>query len=175
MAALAFHHVALTCNDPLAIERYYTKHFGFQRARVAPLGGGKQIVFLKSGAFYLELFQSEQPSPVPSPAPSWPQYPGGDGPHYHGVRHLAFKVDDVDAQLASMGAEAVITLGPLSFDASSRAGRPSGSRTPRATSSRSARGSWTSKSPARPLTDHDPPPHPKGENSWPRSPFASCT
>lgn len=117
MAALAFHHVALTCNDPLAIERYYTKHFGFERARVAPLGGGKQIVFLRSGVFYLELFQSEQPSPVPSPAPSWPQYPGGDGPHYHGVRHLAFKVDDVDAQLARMGAEAVITLGPLSFDA----------------------------------------------------------
>ncbi|MGA2700584.1 MAG: VOC family protein [Isosphaeraceae bacterium] len=116
MAALAFHHVALTCNDPLAIERYYTKHFGFQRARVVSLGGGKPIVFLKSGAFYLELFQSEQASPVPSPAPIWPQYPGGDGPHYHGVRHLAFKVDDVDAQLARMGAEAVLTLGPLSFD-----------------------------------------------------------
>jgi len=116
MAALAFHHLALTCNDPLAIERYYTKHFGFQRARVVPLGGGKPIVFLKSGAFYLELFQSEQPSPVPSPAPSWPQYPGADGPHYHGVRHLAFKVDDVDAQLARMGAEAVLTLGPLSFE-----------------------------------------------------------
>ena len=117
MAEVAFHHIALTCNDPLAIERFYTRHFGFQRARVASLGDGKQIVFLKSGAVYLELFRSDGPSPVPPPASSWPQYPGGDGPHYHGVRHLAFKVDDVDAQLAKMGPEAVLTLGPLSFDA----------------------------------------------------------
>jgi glyoxylase I family protein len=32
------------------------------------------------------------------------------------VRHLAFKVDDVDAKLAEMGADAKITLGPLNFD-----------------------------------------------------------
>ena len=41
----------------------------------------------------------------------------GDGPHYAGVRHLAFKVDDVDAKLAEMGDAAKITLGPLDFGA----------------------------------------------------------
>ena len=40
-----------------------------------------------------------------------------DGPHYPGWRHIAFKVDDVDATLAAMGADAKVTLGPLDFDA----------------------------------------------------------
>ena len=33
------------------------------------------------------------------------------------MRHLAFKVDDVDAKLAELGDAAKITLGPLDFDA----------------------------------------------------------
>jgi glyoxylase I family protein len=32
------------------------------------------------------------------------------------VRHLAFKVDNVDAKLAEMGNDVQITLGPLNFD-----------------------------------------------------------
>jgi len=91
----------------LTTEEWYSKHFGFQRARVIPLGDD-QIVFIKSGKVYLELFSTKDEPPVP-PA-------GGDGPHYPGVRHLAFKVDDVDAKLATMGDDAHITLGPLSFD-----------------------------------------------------------
>ncbi|MBE2268866.1 MAG: VOC family protein, partial [Anaerolinea sp.] len=45
---MAFHHVGLTCKDQAAIERYYTKYFGFQRARVVPLGGW-DLIFIKSG------------------------------------------------------------------------------------------------------------------------------
>jgi glyoxylase I family protein len=30
---------------------------------------------------------------------------------------MAFQVDDVDATIAAMGADAVITLGPINFDA----------------------------------------------------------
>lgn len=108
MASLEFSHIALSCKDPLAVERFYTTHFGFRRARVIPLGDD-QIVFLKAGPVYLELFGTKDEAPVP-PA-------GGDGPHYPGVRHLAFKVDDVDAKLAAMGAAAQVTLGPMSFDA----------------------------------------------------------
>lgn len=107
MAPLTFSHVALNCANPAATERFYTKHFGFARARVIPLGDD-QIVFLKSGDVYLELFRTREQPPVP-PA-------GKDGPAYAGVRHFAFKVDDVDAKLAEMGAEARVTLGPLSFD-----------------------------------------------------------
>jgi glyoxylase I family protein len=101
--------MGLVCRDMAATERFYTKHFGFHRARVAPLGDGNQIVFLKSGSFYLELFAATQPSPAP---PST-----GPGPEYPGWRHLAFKVDDVDATLAEMGSEAKITAGPMDFDA----------------------------------------------------------
>jgi glyoxylase I family protein len=104
-----FNHVALTCNDPIAVERFYTRYFGFRRARVAPIGGGKQIVFIRNGGMYLELFSADEPAPLP---------PGkADGPHNPGVRHIAFKVDDLEATLAQMGDEVKrrITLGPLNF------------------------------------------------------------
>jgi glyoxylase I family protein len=109
MAPLAFHHVAISCRDPLATERFYVRHFGFTRARAVPLGGGKQIVFLRNGGAYLELFSAEGTSPAPLPE--------ADGPHYPGWRHIAFKVDNVDAALAAMGSDAKVTLGPLDFDA----------------------------------------------------------
>jgi len=107
MSSLIFSQVAITCKDAIATEKFYTKHFGFQRARVVPLGDD-QIVFIKLGDFYLEIFQAKEDSPVPPPI--------NDGPQYPGLRHLAFKVDDVDAKLAQIGEDAKITLGPLSFD-----------------------------------------------------------
>lgn len=106
--SLVFSHVALNCRDPLATERYYTTHFGFRRARVIPLGAD-QIVFLKAGSVYLELFKAT------GDAPGAP--PEKDGPAYTGIRHIAFQVDDVKAKLAAMGADAKVTLGPLDFGA----------------------------------------------------------
>ena len=100
--------MAISCKDPLAVERFYTKHFNFKRARVIPLGTD-QIVFIKFGDTYLELFQAKEQSPTP-PASQ-------DGPWYPGWRHIAFQVDNVDAKLAVMGDDAKITLGPLDFDA----------------------------------------------------------
>jgi len=108
MTALAFHHMAIACKDPLAIERFYTQHFGFRRARVIPVGD-TQIVFIRSGSAYLELFQAKEALPH--------QRAQGDGPWYPEWRHIAFKVENVDAKLAEMGDAAVITLGPFSFDA----------------------------------------------------------
>jgi glyoxylase I family protein len=106
--SLVFSHVAISAKDPLATERFYTKYFGFKRARVIE-AGGDQIVFIKSGDMYLEIFRAAGSAPG-TPA-------GGDGPHYPGVRHIAFKVDNIDAKLAEMGADATTTLGPLDFDA----------------------------------------------------------
>jgi glyoxylase I family protein len=106
MPSLQFSHVAISCKDPLAIERFYTRHFGFKRARLIPLGSD-QIVFIKSGGMYLELFRAEGESPAPAA--------DKDGPHYPGWRHTAFQVDDVDAKLREMGTDAKITLGPLDF------------------------------------------------------------
>jgi glyoxylase I family protein len=104
MTALVFSHVAITCKDPLKVERFYTKHFGFKRARVYLPGPG-QVVMIKSGNLYLELFPTAKDAPVPPP--------GKDGPDWPGVRHLAFLVDNLDAKLAEMGADARVTLGPL--------------------------------------------------------------
>lgn len=109
MATTEFHHMGVVCQDMAATERFYTKHFGFTRARVVPLEKGDQIVFLKSGPLYIELFRATKPNPGPAAE--------GAGPEYTGWRHLAFKVDDVDAKLAEMGADAKITAGPMGFDA----------------------------------------------------------
>ena len=107
MTDLTFHHIALNCQDMAKTEAYYARYFGFQRARVIPLGD-TQIVFLKNGDAYLELFAADG---TPESAME------GDGPHQAGgVRHIAFKVDDVDDVLAEMGDAARITLGPLDFD-----------------------------------------------------------
>ena len=107
MNTISFSHVALNCRSIGATEEFYSRHFNFHRARVIDLGSS-QIVFLKSGNVYLELFQAE--------GTSTPQ-PTKDGPTAPGVRHLAFQVESVDDTLASIGAEAKPTLGPLSFDA----------------------------------------------------------
>jgi glyoxylase I family protein len=106
MGTLVFSHMALNCKDMAAIERFYTRYFGFERARLISLGTTK-IVFLKCGNMYLELFDAEGDAPAPAPQ--------ADGYHFPGWRHLAFQVDNVDAKLAELGADAKITLGPLDF------------------------------------------------------------
>jgi glyoxylase I family protein len=107
MIETTFSHVALNCRDMDATERFYTRHFGFRRARVIELGDD-QIVFLKSGAVYLELFRATEPAPTPPPQ--------NDGPAWPGVRHLAFQVANVDAKLADLGADGRVNLGPLEFN-----------------------------------------------------------
>lgn len=108
MSNTAFAHVGITCKDPDVIESFYAKHFGFSRARVVPLGGGEQILFLKSGNFYLEVFKAKEDRPIDAPA--------ADGYGFQGLRHLAFSVPDVEAKIAEMGEDAKVTLGPAKFD-----------------------------------------------------------
>jgi glyoxylase I family protein len=94
----------MCCKDPIAVERFYSKHFGFRRARVyAP--GKDQVVMIKSGAVYLEIFPAKEGAPSP-PA-------GGAGPEYPGWRHIAFLVEDLDGKLGDMGEDARLTLGPV--------------------------------------------------------------
>ncbi|GAB4034488.1 VOC family protein [Spirosoma jeollabukense] len=110
MADLVFSHIALSCNDIAVTEQFYTTHFGFQRSRAIPLGEGNEIVFLKNGqSVYLELFKAEGNRPEGTPEAV------ADGPHYTGVRHIAFQVTDVDATVSAMGDAANTTLGPLDF------------------------------------------------------------
>jgi glyoxylase I family protein len=104
---MVFSHVALNSKDPIALEKFYTKYFGFQRARVIPLGD-TQIVFIKSGNVYLEIFATQEDRPGSAPEK--------DGFGHSGVRHIAFQVESVDAKLSEMGSDARITLGPLDFN-----------------------------------------------------------
>jgi glyoxylase I family protein len=107
MIPVEFSHVAVNCKDPIATEHFYTRYFGFKRARVVPIDNG-QIVFIKSGPLMFELFPSSDVSPIAAPVK--------DGYTFPGWRHLAFKVPSVDEKLKEMGADACITLGPFSFD-----------------------------------------------------------
>jgi len=101
---MAMNHIGFNFVDPIAIERWYAKHFGFERKRVY-LPGPDQVVVIGNGGVALELF------PVEGQAS--PDLDARDGPIDPGVRHLAFLVDDLDAKLAEMGEDAKITLGPL--------------------------------------------------------------
>jgi glyoxylase I family protein len=105
---MSFNHIGLTAKDPIALEKFYTKYFGFQRARVIPLGDDGQIVFIKLGDMYLEIFGTAEDRPTAAPE--------NDGYSYPGIRHIAFKVDSVDDKLAEIGDDATITFGPFGFD-----------------------------------------------------------
>jgi glyoxylase I family protein len=105
----SLHHISLTCDDPIAVERFYTKHFGFRRARVVDIGQGAQIVFLRGAGTLLELFSGVRPNPLP-PAQD-------DGYPWSGVRNFSFEVDDVDRKIAQMGPDVDVTRKPQSFDA----------------------------------------------------------
>jgi glyoxylase I family protein len=100
-------HVGLNCKDQQETEYFYTRWFGFRRARVVE-DGGTRVVFLRRGDAYLELFQ----------VAADPVYPvNNDGPQYNGtVRHIAFQVDDVDDFLRDAAGALPISLGPLDFD-----------------------------------------------------------
>ena len=104
---LHWSHIALNCRDQRTTENFYRKWFGFERARVVPLGE-EQIVFLRQGDAYLELFHV---------AADTLTAPTADGPQNTGiVRHAAFQTDDLDAFLDRIGDAVPISLGPLSFD-----------------------------------------------------------
>lgn len=104
-----FFHLAVTVKNLAEFESYYARHFGFSRARVIALGDDAELIFMKNAdGFYFEVFPPEEERPYPMAL--------ADGPHYPGLRHIAFQVDDVDAKLAEMGDDAKITLGPLHFD-----------------------------------------------------------
>lgn len=106
LATVRWSHIALNCRDQAATEQFYSRLFGFHRARVVELEQD-EIIFLRQGDVYLELFSSAAPSRVRGSA---------DGPQDPGViRHLAFQTDDLDGFL-EVAAGVPVSLGPLSFD-----------------------------------------------------------
>jgi len=57
------HHIGFNCEDPIAIERWYGKHFGFERLRVY-LPGPDQVVVIGNGGVALELFPGAGAGPL---------------------------------------------------------------------------------------------------------------
>ncbi|MGW0395114.1 VOC family protein [Streptomyces sp. NPDC003042] len=112
---MTWSHVGLNCTDQKTTEEFYTRYFGFSRARVVDLGEAR-IVFLRKGDAYLELFTAAgEPAGGQAGEPAGAAQ--GDGPQAPGrMRHLAFQTDSVDAFLAELGDAAEVTLGPLDFD-----------------------------------------------------------
>ncbi|MDP2755355.1 MAG: VOC family protein [Nitrospirota bacterium] len=104
MTKTTFTHVGMTCEDPIVIERFYTRHFDFKRTRVYE-PGTNQVVMIKSGDVYLELFKATEEAPFSQHK--------GSGPEFPGLRHLAFLVDDLDSKIKEMGDDAQISLGPF--------------------------------------------------------------
>ncbi len=106
---MIFHHIALNCKDTLVIERYYANHFGFRRPRSFDIGLSTPLLFVKRDDVYLELYPVSEDRPVAAPP--------ADGYTYPGVRHIAFKVENVDLKVAEMGDAAVIMHGPIDYGA----------------------------------------------------------
>lgn len=106
MIPVTFAHVGVACSDLATTEEFYVRYFGFRRVRTVDLGE-KQLYFLatRDGQFRLELFQAKDPPPFPPP--------GGDGPQWPALKHLAFLVPDLDGFLKEMGAAAKLTQGPI--------------------------------------------------------------
>lgn len=96
-------HIGIMAADPIALEKFYSKYFGFERTRVyAP--GPDQVVMLKLNDFYLEIFKAAETRQGPAPTEAGPEYPCW--------RHLCFQVDDLDTTLKEIGNAASVTLGP---------------------------------------------------------------
>ena len=92
----AIQHVALNCRDMRAQEEFYSKHFGFRRARTFKAGKPNEFVMLRLGVTCLEFFQAAEDA--------------GDkrgGPQPVGFAHLALTVDDLDAAVAALDSAGV--------------------------------------------------------------------
>jgi glyoxylase I family protein len=89
---MAIQHIGFNCRDRIAQEQFYTKHFGFARARVFNRGKEGEFVMLRKGETCIELFASSDASQ-------------SGGEQVVGFKHLAFEVDDLDEIVGELKAD----------------------------------------------------------------------
>ena len=94
----AIQHIAFNCRDLKAQEQFYTKHFGFRRARVFNRGTPNEFLMLRLGSTCIELFAAPEDARklIAKPQPI-------------GFTHLAFEVDDLDAAIAKLQTDGIQT------------------------------------------------------------------
>ena len=93
---IVFNHVSLSCRDVVAQERFYVKHFGFQRSRIFRPGKPNQFVMLKLGSVRLELYPSDSANA---------DQKGGEQPV--GFKHLAFDAPQLEPVIESLRADGI--------------------------------------------------------------------
>jgi glyoxylase I family protein len=92
-------HVAMNCRDLAAQEAFYTKHFGFTRARTFHRGEPGEFFLLKLGSLRLELFPAERS-----------QTEGQKGGEQTvGYKHLAFDVPKLEPVIEALKADGIDT------------------------------------------------------------------
>jgi glyoxylase I family protein len=91
----AVHHIALNCRDRVTSEEFYTRHFGFRRARVLNAGQPDEFVMLRLGSTCMELFQGSRDAS------------GHAGEQTIGFKHLAFEVPDIESAIVRLRSDGV--------------------------------------------------------------------
>jgi glyoxylase I family protein len=92
----AMTHIAYKCKDKNVTEKFYTKHFGFDRARVFHHGKPNEGILLKLDNIRIELFNAPEEDNDQS---------GGE--QKVGYLHLAFAVQDIEAAVEKLKADGV--------------------------------------------------------------------
>jgi catechol 2,3-dioxygenase-like lactoylglutathione lyase family enzyme len=110
---VGIHHTALSTPDVERAVAFYRDLFGFavafefawdegneafQRTHAAPETRGR-VVMLERGAARLEIFEYQKPVPR--------RIRGAPGNADHGICHLAFEVEDIDAEVTRLRAAGV--------------------------------------------------------------------
>ena len=90
----AMHHIALNCRDNAAMEAFYKKWFGFERALTFTDPNENPVVFIRLRDFYLELFKSTDAGK--GSAGEGPEVLGGEQPV--GFKHFCLDGDNVELE-----------------------------------------------------------------------------
>jgi methylmalonyl-CoA/ethylmalonyl-CoA epimerase len=99
---IALDHVALSVPDIEQSVAWYQTMFGFKVFRRSGQPNGMQTAYIQRGDVRIELFQV----PGAAPLPESRRNPSEDF-RTHGVKHFAFRVNDVRAVLAQLQAKGV--------------------------------------------------------------------
>ena len=93
------HHIAIICTDYERSKKFYTVALGLSIIREVYRAERRsyKLDLALNGTYVIELFSFPQPPARPS------------RPEAAGLRHLAFEVDDLDAEVARLGLHGVET------------------------------------------------------------------
>jgi glyoxylase I family protein len=93
------HHIAIICSDYVRSKDFYVEKLGFTVIAEVYREGRKsfKLDLAVNGLYQIELFSFENPPVRPS------------RPEAQGLRHLAFEVDNIEAEIARLNEQGIIT------------------------------------------------------------------